>query len=581
MQSTIERLSDEALHHVQSELCSLIGGELELTMHSASLIKKQGYLENQNGRNSIICLSMRGSYEGEGCLTVSENCAVRLAGKMLMLPSSEFNDIISGARYGDEEELRYAFDDIAKRTILAFLDLFQRSSTFISTITCHAQKIADDRKEMAEILGHLPAEQTYYQVSGTLTLAGVPDNFFSLLLPAFVLVCSEPFKQHTGQRKEQNSSLDRAPQNSAQATLFAEYLGEGFDGGEAVSKETAHLLISELLPVLQRELTDLLGPTVQIGCKGSATAPLAGLLSQAGATSHLPTLISLSGAARNRGWLIAETADAMRLGMLLIEGAPGVFIPTALAGPFSADCQDGYNEICAIFVEVLNIVLQDLSEGELMAEKHLDDGNEMGYPENDIQEIDDDPSWWLCSFEVAADKVSCGTMHLMLPLTVVDDLRVDETGIEVADGSTESPEPAVMEKISSRPGRSGLDVPVEAATKILLLEAAATYIPGILTAFESAGIEVERISPVEELSRSDLASYFAVLLVVDKLDEISLGMVIKLKSYSSIPLLVAATQWTQTDVMKALRYGVDDIVMLPAESEELVQKFGGLEPLAV
>ena len=580
MQSTIERLSDEALHHVQSELRSLIGEELELSMHSASLIKKQGYLENHNGRNCIICLSMRGSYEGEGCLTVSENCAVRLAGKMLMLSPSELNDIISAARYGDEEELRYAFDDIAKHTILAFLNLFQRSSTVISTITCHAQKMADDRKEMAEILGHLPAEQTYYQVNGTLTLAGVAANFFSLLLPAFVLVCSEPFKQQTGQRKEQNSD-DSEPHNSAQATLFAEYLGGGVDDGGALSKETAHLLIAELLPVLQRELADLLGINVQIGCKGSASAPLTALLSQAGATSHLATLISLSGAARSRGWLIAETADAMRLGMLLSEGTPGVFIPTALAGPFSADCQDGYNEICAIFVEVLNIVVQDLSEGELMAEKHPADGNEMRYPENDSAEIDDDRSWWLCSFEVAADEVSCGTMHLLLPLNVVDDLWGGETGIEVADGSTESPEPVVMDKNGSRPGKSGLDVSVEAATKILLFEASSTHVPGILAALESAGIEVERISPVEELSRSDLVAYFAVLLVVDKLDEISLGMVIKLKSYSSIPLLVAATQWTQTDVMKALRYGVDDIVMLPAENEELVQKFGGLEPLTV
>ncbi|MEJ2134203.1 MAG: hypothetical protein P8X86_03020, partial [Desulfofustis sp.] len=181
----------------------------------------------------------------------------------------------------------------------------------------------------------------------------------------------------------------------------------------------------------------------------------------------------------------------------------------------------------------------------------------------------------------AADEVSCGTMHLLLPLNVVDDLRGDETGIEVADGSTESPEPVVMDKNGSRPETSGLDVSVEAATKILLFEASSTHVPGILAALESAGIEVERISPVEELSRSDLVAYFAVLLVVDKLDEISLGMVIKLKSYSSIPLLVAATQWTQTGVMKALRYGVDDIVMLPAENEELVQKFGGLEPLTV
>jgi PleD family two-component response regulator len=46
-------------------------------------------------------------------------------------------------------------------------------------------------------------------------------------------------------------------------------------------------------------------------------------------------------------------------------------------------------------------------------------------------------------------------------------------------------------------------------------------------------------------------------------------------------MLVAASQWTQKDVMKAMRYGVDDIVMLPVDSEELLQKIRGLEPLSV
>ena len=145
MQSTIERLSMEAFGHVENEIGALIGTDLAVSLISASLIKKQGFLENQSGRNSIICLQMGGRYEGEGCLVVAEDCAVRLAGKMLMLPSTELNEIISAGTYADEEELNYAFDDIAKCLVIAFLDTFQRSSNFIATVTCQNQRFAEGR----------------------------------------------------------------------------------------------------------------------------------------------------------------------------------------------------------------------------------------------------------------------------------------------------------------------------------------------------------------------------------------------------------------------------------------------------
>ncbi len=136
MQSTIERLSMEAFEQVEKEVGTLIGTEVELSLLSASLIKKQDFLENQRGRNSIIGVSMRGRYEGEGCLVVAEDCAVRLAGKMLMLPTTELNEIINSANYIDEEEIRYAFDDVAKCLIIKFLEaVTPHSHLSKSTIT--------------------------------------------------------------------------------------------------------------------------------------------------------------------------------------------------------------------------------------------------------------------------------------------------------------------------------------------------------------------------------------------------------------------------------------------------------------
>lgn len=178
MQSTIERISSEALLQAQNEVSKLIGAELELTLQSASLIKKQGFLEILNGRNSIIGLTMSGIYEGEGCLVTAEKSVVRLGGKMLMLSASELNEIITSATYDDEEELLYAFDEIAKCFVVSFLESFQNDNAMISTITCQKQTIADGRKEMNDILNYLSAEHTYYQISASINLGSVPVNGF-------------------------------------------------------------------------------------------------------------------------------------------------------------------------------------------------------------------------------------------------------------------------------------------------------------------------------------------------------------------------------------------------------------------
>ncbi|NNK56865.1 MAG: response regulator transcription factor [Desulfofustis sp.] len=574
MQSTIERLSMAAFAQIEKEVGALIGTDLELSLVSASLTKKQGFLENQDGSNSIIGLQLRGRYEGEGCLVVAEDCAVRLAGKMLMLPSTELNDIICEGNYADEEELSYAFDDIAKCLVVAFLDTFQRSSNFISTITCQSQRFTEGRKEVAEILSHLSTDQTYYQVSGTMTLAGVTTNTLSLLLPAFVLVCSEPFKKHTGQQVVTNSVTSDI-QNHEQAGLV---LGET---PLTIIENENDPLLPHLRPALQKELSNVLGITVQVRVKGSFSGPLFELIRGTDTSPQLRSRITISGPGQNHGWLITTTSDAMKLGLLLTEGTPGLTIPGSLAGGFNADCQDGYQEVCSIFMDVIDLVCNDLSEDDLFMQKDTDI-EEIDLKTESVDRIDDkEQTFMLTLLEIVADTIACGTMHILLPIELYETLKTVEP-----DRSLESIVSHGQEVIDEKPiidasNTTSLTELSHHADVILLIEDSPAYGPEILNSFKETGIKAESISLADEFSTADMDSYLAVLLVQERLDEIGLGVVIKIKSTSSVPLLVAASLWTQTDVMKALRYGVDDIIMLPVESDELLRKLRGKEPLSV
>ena len=581
MQSTIERLSEEALFNAQSEVGKLIGTDIEFRLKSASLIKKQGYLESLDNRKNIVSLKIRGTYEGEGCLLFTENSVVRLGGKMLMLPPSEINEIISNADFKVEDEFRYAFDEIAKCLVMAFLEPFQHSTTFISTITCQTQKIADGKKEIVETLSHLPAEQTYYEVTAATELAGVGANDFSLLLPAFVLVCSEQFQKHTGELSD-SFSPDSVEHEFDQPSIFAPLLSTFSNGDKTTSREgTAWHLFAHLFPVLESELANFLGSRVEIKEKTSGTVRLNELFKKPQDASLLTTELSITGPRRGRGWLIAEMADATRLGMLMTDGSLAGLIPISLTAPFSADCQDGYREICSIFLDLLFSVCQDLSDGTVVLERQQSTLVEKEHMQSYFYHSDSGPDYKLSSLEITVNSITSGTMHLLLLDDILKEFNTKKPpAMEIAssslriDSTEKGHRGIVLENVDQK------RMP-EKPPSVLIIEVSETHSQELLNALAQGGIEANCISVLQELQKKDLESYQAVILEIGTLDEIVLGLVIKIKSLVAVPLLVAASQWTQTDVMKALRYGVDDIVMCPVESEELVHKLKGLELMTI
>jgi len=55
----------------------------------------------------------------------------------------------------------------------------------------------------------------------------------------------------------------------------------------------------------------------------------------------------------------------------------------------------------------------------------------------------------------------------------------------------------------------------------------------------------------------------AVFLVMADVDEKGLGVAIKISAMSSLPLIAVGPAWTRTKVIKAVKYGVADILLAP------------------
>jgi DNA-binding response OmpR family regulator len=80
---------------------------------------------------------------------------------------------------------------------------------------------------------------------------------------------------------------------------------------------------------------------------------------------------------------------------------------------------------------------------------------------------------------------------------------------------------------------------------------------------------------------ADLSEFFpqgsikAVLLGVVDADDRELSICIKIKSISPkspVPVIMCARQWTRIGVLKALKYGAEDIIVKPCTPDELKGK---------
>jgi PleD family two-component response regulator len=101
------------------------------------------------------------------------------------------------------------------------------------------------------------------------------------------------------------------------------------------------------------------------------------------------------------------------------------------------------------------------------------------------------------------------------------------------------------------------------------IEAEASLIAAVL---EANGLSARRVSFRDNLKSVLPGRFKAVFLVMQRVDEQAFGMAIKISSSSSLPLIAAGPEWTRSKVLKAVRYGVTDILLTPAEPADVEEK---------
>jgi len=91
-----------------------------------------------------------------------------------------------------------------------------------------------------------------------------------------------------------------------------------------------------------------------------------------------------------------------------------------------------------------------------------------------------------------------------------------------------------------------------------------------------AGGQASRLSFDEDFKQSlSRDNPSCVFLLINQVNDQGLAKAIKVRSAmeKDCPLIVAGPEWTRSLVVKARRYGADDIVMTPADREIIQKKY--------
>lgn len=239
---------------------------------------------------------------------------------------------------------------------------------------------------------------------------------------------------------------------------------------------------------------------------------------------------------------------------------------------FSADAQDAYGEIANIIAGVYTTVFDEQYTKRI---RFIKSALQQVAPMT--VEIDsDDPipnqEYYLSRMDLTMDDFALGKVNMLFPahLLQLDGLaRASQVGGEHEEETPVVAGRSAEQTKSSREPVWTVEERVLQPLDILVVGDDDAESAKIAEVLKSSGYGVKTLSFKDNLHNYIPGNLKAIYLVTQQVNEQVFGVAIKVSSACSVPLVAAGPGWTRTKVIKAVRYGVRDILLTPASTEDI------------
>ncbi len=598
----IDTILELAQERVGSEVGGLMGATLTMSDLTTRLISKEDFFEEPSGKLIFSEMQLSGDIEGDGCILISIKDAIRLGGTLIMLPENELEEVVASEEYS--EELEDSYGEIANIIAGAYTKTFEEMYPKTFRFIRKTQEIITPVKVEIESDKPIP-NQNYYQVTAAMKLNDVEMGNLILLIPAAPFGLDD-IAPESAQENDVSSSASEQKPGSAETVH-----NEDTNAPEEVQvppakpfdvekqKKRVDACLKECNSRLGDEIGAMLGVEVKLSDHSTRIVNKEDFYFDEASGKQILAHMDVVGDQEGQSYLYIGLKDAIYIGGTLIMLPPSELEKIVDEEEFNEDAEDAYGEIANIISGVYTKVFEEQYQDKI---RFVKTNLEQVVPMKVDVESDEpmpDIMYYMASGKVSIGKKSMGNLQFLVPASI---FKLDQLGQEtVADDAAEQTKNSVTGKTAAEGSdggtgagggitgtsdqasggsdRAGVREAGDTAgnPEFLLISndgEACSRISSVLNEHETAYKVLDYKASVSDYLPGEVK---AIFLIMTEVDEKGLGVAIKISAASSLPLIAAGPEWTRTKVIKAVKYGVDDILLTPASDNDIIEKINSVQ----
>lgn len=594
----LDKILEFAQERLGEEVGGLMGAKLVMSDMQTQLISKEDFFDEPYGKMVFSEMELNGEVEGSGGLLISVKDAIRLGGTLIMLPENELVESVTSEDYSEEIDDSYGelANLIAGAYTSTFEEMFPKSFRFIRKTS----EVISPMKVDIESDQPLP-NQLYYQVSSSINLNDIELGKLILLMPAASFGLEEAPKQvepeksdDVAQSGESSGAAGSAEETAGQAEQ-AKPEGKPFDLKK--QKKRVDACLAECRVQMEEEVSALLGADIKLSDHATTIISKEDYFMDEAAGKIVLAHMDIVGELDGKSYLAVSQKDAIRIGGTLIMLPPEELDNVVNEGDFSEDSEDAYGEIANIISGVYTKVFEEQYPEKIRFVKtHLEEVVSMKV-DSESDEPMADILYYMASAAINLGGKDLGKMQMLIPAIT---FKLEALGQDAAADDAEDAARAKGSITGAADGTegdrvkgtiSGMVDPVTGATlsgavasgegvdnpEFLIVSNDGNECSKIAQILNQRGIAYRVLDYKENVSNYLPGAVRAVFLLMSSVDEKGLGVAIKISAASALPLVAAGPEWTRTKVIKAVKYGVDDILLTPASDNDILEKIDSLQ----
>lgn len=556
----IDKLLAECQKRLAVEIGALLSVEIGMEKIGNDLVDKERFFsEIVNGKQILAEMEVAGESDQRCYFALGIKDAIQLGGILIMLPPSELASVVNEEDFGDDTQ--DAYGEVANIVSGVYTAVFEEHSSQKLRFIKKSLNTVVPAKVVKESDDPIP-DTLYYCQTLQLVVADKPLGQASMLFPASLLqLQGEP-----APAAQPEATISAAPPpgpspSPAPVAPAAVATTVKMVSPAKISAEKHQRLVDKLLASCRdqvaAEVSALLGTEVALSSPRNVVIAKEALFFEELSGKQVITHFEVAGDIEGKSWLVIGLRDAIRFGGTLIM-LPTQELESVVADEvLSDDTTDAYGEIANIIAGVYTAVFEEQyvkkirfikKDLEQVLPMKVDIASDSPFP---------DGSYYLSSCQLSIGDQTYGKINLVVPLEILglegllaeDEEQVVETAAPAATATRNSPD-------------------------ILLVGDDEGESVKIATVLENMGYAVKRLSFKDNVHNYFPGQLKAIYLVMKDVNEQAFGAAIKISAACTLPLIAAGPGWTRSKVIKAVRYGIRDILLTPASPSDIEENIG-------